>query len=348
MLVLKASNPDAGLSSALPALLSHGVQKSSRNGPVLRIPTPATMIWTHPTRRVAFNPIRDANPFFHLFEALWMLAGRNSVAPLAHFAKQIASYSDDGESLNAAYGHRWRVHFGHDQIQESIEILRADPDSRQVVVQIWDHNDLVSTTKDRACNTQALFEIQDCRLNMTVFNRSNDVIWGMTGANVVHFSVLQEYVANRVGVEVGTYYQISNNLHLYTDFEISQRFIDPIADGGFSLKPTGVLDYPDYYVTREVGHYPLHADRPEFDEEVSDLVDHFSYQRPLELHNPFLNDVADPMRFAYAVWKAGDRSGALSCLSEADRRFADTNAYCNDWLTAGCEWMSRRINKESK
>jgi hypothetical protein len=53
-------------------------------------------------------------------------------------------------------------------------------------------------------------------LDMTVCNRSNDMIWGMLGANVVHFSFLQEYIAQQVGVSMGRYYQFTNNLHVYT------------------------------------------------------------------------------------------------------------------------------------
>jgi hypothetical protein len=35
---------------------------------------------------------------------------------------------------------------------------------------------------------------------MTVTNRSNDLCWGMLGANYVHFTILQEYLAARLGV----------------------------------------------------------------------------------------------------------------------------------------------------
>ena len=45
------------------------------------------------------------------------------------------------------------------------------------------------------CNTAIYFKVREGKLNMTVSNRSNDVIWGTFGANVVHMSILQEYVA---------------------------------------------------------------------------------------------------------------------------------------------------------
>ena len=45
----------------------------SRNGPVLVIEEPVTVCYENPNERVLFNTRRDANPFFHLFESLWML-----------------------------------------------------------------------------------------------------------------------------------------------------------------------------------------------------------------------------------------------------------------------------------
>jgi thymidylate synthase len=54
-------------------------------------------------------------------------------------------------------------------------------------------------------------------LDLTVLCRSNDVVWGAYGANAVHFSVLQEYLAGRIGVDVGVMYQFSNNYHGYVD-----------------------------------------------------------------------------------------------------------------------------------
>src|SRR6185312_12020720 len=115
---------------------------------------------------------------------LWMLAGRRDVAWLARFNQRMATYSDDGVVFNAAYGYRWRRQFNlataaggnaHDQLGVIVDLLRADPDSRRAVLQIWDAEaDLGVASKDLACNTQAMFKVRDDRLNMTVSNRSND------------------------------------------------------------------------------------------------------------------------------------------------------------------------------
>ena len=229
-------------------------RRDSRDGAVIRYSEPVTMTYERPLERVLFSPARDANPFFHLYEAVWMLAGRNDLASLTPFVKQFKRFSDDGETLHGAYGYRWRKYFGYDQLDWIAEELKANPDSRRCVLQMWDGGRTVETDsegtwgtapqalkgsgdlyaalhggKDVPCNLSALFEIDhqvihrgtmyetvEPRLNMTVMNRSNDLIWGALGANYVHFSLLQEYLAGAIGVKVGVYNQVSNNLHVYT------------------------------------------------------------------------------------------------------------------------------------
>lgn len=181
--------------------------------------------------RVLMNPFRDANPFFHLFEAIWMLSGSNNIKPLELFSSKIASFcSDDGVTANGAYGYRWRNYSSGDpneadvdQLDILIEHLRKNPNSRRAVLQMWNVRDdlcKVDVTKDVCCNTAIYFSIGTTEdgnkcLNMSITNRSNDLILGLLGANYVHFTVLQEYIARSLGVKVGAWFHFTNNLHVY-------------------------------------------------------------------------------------------------------------------------------------
>jgi hypothetical protein len=194
--------------------------EETRNGRALVFNCPVLIEHTCPDRRVLFDPIRDANPFFHYMEAIWMLSGSDGVAFPAKFAKQIAEYSDDGRILRGAYGHRWRNHFGVDQIDAVVEILRTNPNSRRAVIAMWDPvDDLNAASKDLPCNTHIYFALRSGYLNMTVCNRSNDLVWGMLGANIVHLSILQEYIAGALEAPVGSLFQFTNNLHIYEGWE---------------------------------------------------------------------------------------------------------------------------------
>ena len=205
-------------------------ERNSRNGPVMYLDEPVTVTYTQPTNRVLLYPNRNANPFFHLYESLWMLAGRRDVKPLTRYVTRMKEYSDDGEVLNGAYGYRWRKAENHDytqggwgnpevdQLQILTDHLKTQPDSRRAVLQMWNVEDdllRIENSKDVCCNLSILFSRDSDKLNMTVFNRSNDLIWGMLGANYVHFTMLQEHIAHRLDLQAGVYHHITNNLHVY-------------------------------------------------------------------------------------------------------------------------------------
>ena len=124
-------------------------RQKSRNGDTLECVDPVTTVYKKPWERVLLEETRDANPFFHLVEAIWMMAGSNNLRQLTHFNAGMANFSDNGELLNGAYGYRWRKQFDHDQLPTIIEMLKQDPDSRRVVLQMWDAvHDLNSPSLD--------------------------------------------------------------------------------------------------------------------------------------------------------------------------------------------------------
>jgi len=297
--------------------------EQTRNGPALVYPEPVTTVYKYPAERVLFHPGRDANPVFHLMECIWMLAGRNDVAFLQQFNSRMGTYSDDGKSFNAAYGHRWRRHFGRDQLVDLVRLLRKDHSTRQAVLQIWDSADLTRKTLDKACNTQVMFDVRAGRLNMTVINRSNDIWWGAYGANAVHFSFLQEFVAAATGMRLGVYRQMSNNFHLYTELYNAQQYLVMPPDPGMY----------DHYSHGEVRPSPIMLDgeyRLFLTECEMFCADPFNER--VHYANPFFTHVAQPMAMISRVRKthAGDGMGyAMKIRAE-------------DWRRAAVEWVARR------
>jgi hypothetical protein len=140
------------------------VQKNSRNGGVTMLEEPCLITYTHPRERVLFNSARDANPFFHLYESLWMLAGRNDVAPLTYYVSKMKDFSDDdGKTFNGAYGYRWRHALrdstlgweDKDQLDIIVSHLKGNPESRRAVLQMWNVEDdllKIERSKDVCCN----------------------------------------------------------------------------------------------------------------------------------------------------------------------------------------------------
>lgn len=301
-------------------------RSSSRNGEVVKFVDPVMITYTHPKQRVLFDEERDCNPFFHLYEALWMLAGRSDVQALDFYNSNMKNYSDDGEVFNGAYGYRWRKADGFmepnaiDQLDLLIEHLTKQPDSRRAVLQMWnvvDDLEAIDHSKDVCCNLSVSFHILNNKLDMTVFNRSNDLVWGCLGANAVHFSFLQEYMALSIGVEVGKYNQITSNLHYYTD-------------KWKPYEPKGKLEvYP-------MDRLPLLSDRKVFDQEVKQFIDapHLDYKEP------FLEKTAKPACLAFAMHKNRKYEEALNYAN---------SIYCEDWRKDCIRWIQKRKrNWESK
>lgn len=311
MLTLFARNVAEALPKGIKLLREVGLEEDSRAGRVLVAPCPVMTVYDCPTERVLFSAKRDANPFFHLAEALWMLNGRNDAKFLNRFVRDFGQrFAEPNGTVHGAYGFRWREHFGRDQLNEIIEILRRDPTSRQAVLGMWDVNcDLNRPElKDRPCNTQIYFRITARRLHMTVTCRSNDIIWGAYGANAVHFSILQEYLAARIGVNVGTYYQFSNNFHAYLD-ELNKR-TGTLLDARPELKPEPLVD-----------------NSTTFDQELDAML----WQNKLPITNKFLKHTAYPMLKAHTTWREKeDPVGWLHQIRAAD------------WRTAALEWIERR------
>ena len=325
MYTIKVRNVSEALYVGLGTIKSMGAKIQSRAGETLEMPAPVCTTYTHPMERVLFYPQRDANPFFHCLEALWMLAGRNDVEFLKRYNKRMETYSDGNDILHGAYGHRWRNWFGIDQLDIAVKRLKKYPNDRRTVVQMWDsENDLYegNQLKDIPCNTQIYFKVREGRLNMMVTCRSNDMIWGAYGANAVHFSMLQEYVAARVGVPVGTYHQVSDSFHAYTD--VLKKLDGLVAD----YDPYHEFDYMVQ---------PLVTDAAKFDDELRKFFDSPPLTRIYR--NLFFSNVADRMRAAHALWRSGDIDEALSMAGAIT---------APDWRKACVEWLERRRKSDEQ
>jgi hypothetical protein len=317
MHVIAATNVNEAFQGGADLIRTYGVKSDSRAGPVLEIEAPVTTIYEHPEECVLFDARRDANPFFHLMEAMWMLDGRDDVEWLARFLPSIVQFSDDGSTLRGAYGYRWRHWFMDNQLRDCIDMLRRDPDTRRVVLGHWDPTiDLGADSKDIPCNTHVYFSRRRGRLDMMVSCRSNDMIWGAYGANAVHFSILMQYVAGMLGVPLGRYYQVSFNFHVY------KNVWDDKVDAVDVQDPYHFEQRVDSF---KLIHYPESWD-----------LDLRSFMAGLNaFQNPFFTRVAAPMRDAYLRWRAGDKTMAYETLCEYSSQI--------DWIAAGKLWMERRL-----
>jgi len=328
MHTIHARNVSEAFVDGMNLLYENGVERESRAGTVLEYPTCVATVYEKPWERVLFNPARDANPFFHLMESLWMLRGQRDVETVARYNKRMDDYSDDGEIFHGAYGHRWRNHFSQDyrvldQLKIIIRRLSKDPDDRRCVLQMWDASyDLNVNKVDVPCNTHVYFKIRDVydatqvnkyTLHMTVCCRSNDIIWGAYGANAVHFSMLHQYVADCLDIEMGPYIQISDSFHAYQDI-FGDKVISLVMHDGWKTLDT----YDDYNFTHTRFKIP----------HLLDASEHTFYT------SAFYKELIEPMVKAWDFWKIGEWQSAYDTVS--------SQMLIEDWRHVCLQWLERR------
>jgi thymidylate synthase len=82
--------------------------------------------------------LRRTFPHVAAAELAWTLSGTKSIEWLCDYTQMWENFAEKDRTIEAAYGYRWRCHFGRDQFVEAIESLARDRTCRQVVVMAWD------------------------------------------------------------------------------------------------------------------------------------------------------------------------------------------------------------------
>lgn len=323
---IKGENAPEAYTEALNAMRIYGTNEESRNGPVLTILDPVYLTIVNPDQRVITDPVRNANPFFHLMEAIWMFAGSNDVRWLEQFNKRYRNYADlNTDTIHGAYGHRWRRHFGRDQIQRVAELLERDPLTRRAVLGMWDPTGDLDDHKDLPCNTHILFRQTRTGLDMTVVNRSNDLIWGMLGANVVHMTMLQELICHASGSPLGNYHVITNNLHMYTNLE---NFVQILNTSGAPY---------DCYLDERVRPLMMLQEHETLVDFLHDCEAFVDKGASVGLRCQWFHAVVLPMYFAWHMRNISpSQATRYACVIEA-----------TDWRKACLEWLARKIPSSS-
>lgn len=197
-----------------------------------------------PRQRWVISREPALNPAFALAEVVWIISGRNDAPFLNFFNRALPKFAGTGRRYYGAYGYRLRTSLGFDQIERAYSVLRARPESRQVVLQIWNNKlDLPSPEgkerdPDIPCNIASMLKVRARALEWTQVIRSNDVFRGLP-YNLVQFTSLQEVMAGWLSMEVGSHNVLSDSMHVYEDciddLKKSRKISAPQASDSLAL-----------------------------------------------------------------------------------------------------------------
>ena len=222
----------------------------------------AVLHLTNPRACIAYNRERPISPEYMMAELVWYFSGTNRVEYIGQFAKTWLNISDDGRTVNSAYGYRIFHQFGFDQLQFVIDKLLADPQSRQAVIHIKDASN--KPTKDTPCTCLIQFVRKNGRLDAITYMRSND-IWFGTPYDVVFFTTLQRIISAKTGIPLGEYYHVVGDLHVYEknvheSIDESTLFNGPEFDISESDYMKSINNMSLYLSGGEIGdHFPVNA-----------------------------------------------------------------------------------------
>lgn len=229
-------------------LLENSVPRLVRGYKTFEISHPVIIKIKNPLARHITIDKRHWNHILPYAESLWIASGRNDMELIGKYLNKLYDFSDDAISMRAAYGPRLRYFQGSsldyaksshrtqkkeiigsiseiDQFKYIEKAFKRDPFTRQGIISITDPSkdyfanaDELKITKDFPCTNNLHFLRRGEVLDLVVNMRSNDFFWGATGVNIFNFTFIQEYFAKILGLDVGHYYHIVNNLHYYEEF----------------------------------------------------------------------------------------------------------------------------------
>ena len=232
-------------------VLSDGVRKDDRTG------TGTLSVFGHQMR---FD-LRDGFPMvttkkLHtrsiIHELLWFLSGDTNVGYLNENKVSIwDKWADESGDLGPVYGAQWRswpTPGGQqvDQIQQVIDTLRQDPDSRRIIVSAWNVGELDKMAL-APCHCLFQFYVADGYLSCQLYQRSSDIFLGVP-FNIASYALLTQMVAQQADLKVGDFIWTGGDCHLYLNHleqaeQQLQRKPLPLPRLAIRRKPASIFDY---------------------------------------------------------------------------------------------------------
>jgi thymidylate synthase len=200
---------------ALQTILDHGEQSTDRTGT-------GTISYFGMQQRY---PLADGFPLvttkkLHLrsiiHELLWFLSGDTNIKYLKDNGVSIwDEWADEHGDLGPVYGKQWRDFGGVDQIQTLLEMIKASPDSRRLIVSAWNPVDVPNMALP-PCHTMWQVRIVGRKMHLQLYQRSADMFLGVP-FNIASYALLLKMLAHVTGYEAGDFVHAIGDAHIYSN-----------------------------------------------------------------------------------------------------------------------------------
>ena len=163
------------------------------------------------TKKVLFSAV--------LWELLWFLRGSTNINDdLTQHTPIWDAWADENGELGPVYGKQWRAwetkdgrHI--DQIQNVIDQIKTNPDSRRLIVNAWNVGELDKMALP-PCHMFFQFYVVNGRLDCQLYQRSADIALGVP-FNIASYAALMMMVAQECRLEAGIFTHTMGDAHIY-------------------------------------------------------------------------------------------------------------------------------------
>ena len=145
-------------------------------------------------------------------------------AKIAEFTEKIKTdheFAKKYGELGPVYGYQWRHWPARDggeidQIQEAVDTIKNNPDSRRIIVSAWNVADIKEMAKAGLppCHSLFQFYVNDGKLSCQLYQRSADTFLGVP-FNIASYALLTMMMAHVTGLKPGEFVHTLGDAHLY-------------------------------------------------------------------------------------------------------------------------------------
>jgi len=156
-----------------------------------------------------------------IYELLWFLNGDTNVKYLQENGVRIWNeWADENGSLGPVYGKQWvswEARNGNtiNQIQQAVDLIKNNPDSRRIIVNAWNVGDLPDMALS-PCHALFQFYVANGKLSCQLYQRSADVFLGVP-FNIASYALLTLMMAQVCDLEPGEFVHTFGDVHIYSN-----------------------------------------------------------------------------------------------------------------------------------
>ena len=243
-------------------VLNHGVKKRNRTG------TDTLMTFGYHYKvdlQKGFPLITTKKVYFKsiIHELLWYLSGETHIRNLRQHTKIWDAWTSEEKKweVGKMYGYQWvnwdkyelkngDVKHSHiNQIQNVIDLIKKNPNSRRMVVSAWNPS-VLNEIALPSCHAFFIFNVINGKLNCHLTQRSGDIALGIP-FNLACYATLTQMIAQETNLKLGEFSHYINDAHIYENHieglkEQLKRKPLPLPKLQIANKPFWDLKFEDF------------------------------------------------------------------------------------------------------